>query len=55
MQKIVCPSYLFCNFYKYGSLELGEELTNHYNWVINAVIEFAHSIKLIQINLFASA
>ena len=29
MQKIVCPSYLLCNFHKRGSLELWERFTEH--------------------------
>ena len=29
LQKIVCPSYLYCNFHKRGSLELWEKFTKH--------------------------
>ena len=29
MQKIVCPSYLFCSFNKRGTLEPWEEFTEH--------------------------
>ena len=38
IQKIVCPSYLFCNFHKRGLLELWKKFTD---WVVNAAIEFS--------------
>ena len=47
MQKIVYPSYLFCNFHKRGSLDSGKSLQST-NWMVNAAIEFSRSIKLMQ-------